>query len=170
MSEYRKVQKLNPWVSLVETKLSSDEQSYFHVKVPDYVFILAITPENEIPLVSQFRVPMNRYSLELPAGLIDVNESPRHAAIRELKEETGIENIGKLIELPKMTLDSGRIENLTHAFVALNVEKPTSISKLGELDTSWVTKNELLSLATSGKIDHMGQVALILWALTKKFI
>ena len=41
-------------------------------------------------LIRQFRVPLNDYIYELPAGLIDANELPLEAAIRELKEETGL--------------------------------------------------------------------------------
>ena len=40
-------------------------------------------------LVRQFRPPVNAYTIELPAGLIDANETPHAAALRELKEETG---------------------------------------------------------------------------------
>lgn len=40
-------------------------------------------------LVKQFRPPMESYTLELPAGLIDPGESAATAAVRELLEETG---------------------------------------------------------------------------------
>jgi ADP-ribose pyrophosphatase len=40
-------------------------------------------------LLRQYRPPVDRVCIEIPAGLIDDNESPENAAIRELKEETG---------------------------------------------------------------------------------
>ena len=40
-------------------------------------------------LVKQFRPPINSYSIEFPAGLIDKGESAKEAGLRELKEETG---------------------------------------------------------------------------------
>ena len=40
-------------------------------------------------VVSQFRPPLNGYSIEFPAGLIDEGEKPEDAARRELTEETG---------------------------------------------------------------------------------
>ncbi|KAI8807062.1 NUDIX hydrolase domain-like protein [Cladochytrium replicatum] len=40
-------------------------------------------------LVSQYRPPVAKVVLELPAGLVDANETPEGAALRELKEETG---------------------------------------------------------------------------------
>lgn len=48
-----------------------------------------LRPSNRLILVRQFRVPVNAYVIECPAGLIDPNEDPQVTAIRELYEETG---------------------------------------------------------------------------------
>jgi ADP-ribose pyrophosphatase len=40
-------------------------------------------------LVIQFRPPVNAFTIEWPAGLIDANETPEQAAVREMYEETG---------------------------------------------------------------------------------
>jgi ADP-ribose pyrophosphatase len=40
-------------------------------------------------VISQFRPPLNAYSIEFPAGLIDEGETIEEAARRELAEETG---------------------------------------------------------------------------------
>ncbi len=45
--------------------------------------------ENKIILVKQFRYPINMFSIEFPAGLIDKGETPEATALRELLEETG---------------------------------------------------------------------------------
>ena len=159
-----KFTKLNQWVTLVESTSKEDNSPYFHLKVPDYVFILAITSDGFIPLVTQFREPHSRLTLELPAGLVENNLSPSESAICELAEETGIKKFGDLIEMPAMILDSGRIENKSFGFLVLNATKPSLDCQSAELDTCWVKPDELVSMALSGKIDHMGQVALILWA------
>jgi ADP-ribose pyrophosphatase len=59
------------------------------VEHPGGVAIIGITDEKEIVLVEQFRKPIDRMLLELPAGKIEKNEPPELTAKRELQEETG---------------------------------------------------------------------------------
>lgn len=51
--------------------------------------IATLRPSNSLVLVRQFRVPMNAYVIEFPAGLIDHGETVESTAVRELYEETG---------------------------------------------------------------------------------
>lgn len=53
------------------------------------VAMVAITKENKIVMVKQYRHAMRDVVLEIPAGKIDKQEDPEKAAARELKEETG---------------------------------------------------------------------------------
>lgn len=58
----------------------------------DAVLIIAVHEDEEkLVLIKQFRIPLNAYIYELPAGLIDAGEDAFCAAQRELKEETGLE-------------------------------------------------------------------------------
>lgn len=62
--------------------------------------VLAITNDNEVILVNQYRPAVKEHILEIPAGLIEVGEDPMVAAKRELEEETGYvaEKLEKLYE------------------------------------------------------------------------
>lgn len=54
--------------------------------------IVAVTPDDHILFVEQFRIPLQQKTIEMPAGLvgdIDAGESIEQSAIRELEEETG---------------------------------------------------------------------------------
>lgn len=86
------------------------------------VGILAITPENELILVEQFRVPIQRRVIEIPAGL--VGDEAEHAgeplattARRELLEETGYE-AGSITELIASPTSAGMTSEITHFFHA----------------------------------------------------
>lgn len=46
---------------------------------------------DRIVMIKQYRYPLDDYLYELPAGLIDGGESPESAAIREMREETGLD-------------------------------------------------------------------------------
>jgi ADP-ribose pyrophosphatase len=94
--------------------------------------ILAVH-EGAVILVEQFRVPLGRNCLELPAGLIGddgSSEPPELAAARELEEETGfragrIENLGEFYSSPGMVSESFhlmRAHDLTRVHAGGGVE------------------------------------------------
>jgi len=60
------------------------------LQFPDWVLILALTPQEEVVMVRQYRHGTEQVCLELPGGLVDPDDdSPELSARRELLEETG---------------------------------------------------------------------------------
>src|SRR5699024_8735768 len=59
------------------------------VKHPGAVATIPVTPDGKIIFVKQYRKPMDKTLLEIPAGKIETNEAKEITAIRELEEETG---------------------------------------------------------------------------------
>lgn len=102
--------------------------------------IIAIDHEGCVLLVEQFRVPLGRVCLEIPAGLIGdddghENESAEVAAIRELEEETGytaahMENLGEFHSSPGM---------VSEAFTLLRARGLTKVGEGGGLPGEDIT-------------------------------
>lgn len=59
------------------------------VKQPNAVGIFAMTKDNKIVLIRQYRTSVDRVVIEIPAGKVDDGETPIQAARREFLEETG---------------------------------------------------------------------------------
>jgi len=59
------------------------------VKHPGAVCCIPILPNGEIGLIRQFRYPVKKEMIEIPAGKLDKNEKPENGVIRELEEEIG---------------------------------------------------------------------------------
>ncbi len=62
---------------------------YFVVEMPESVCAMAITENNEVILIKQYRHPIEESILELPGGFVDKDEAPETSIARELQEETG---------------------------------------------------------------------------------
>lgn len=94
-AEYQnKNNKNKTWMIASRKNKDEIEDIYFNNK-EDSIDAVVIIPihkeENKIVLIRQFRVPINSYVIELPAGLVDGNEGYEEAVRRELKEETGLD-------------------------------------------------------------------------------
>ena len=88
-----KANKENHWIIASRKKYEDLKEQYFNGKKDDIdaVVIAALHKQsNKLVLVKQFRIPLNDYVYELPAGLIDANENIESTLERELIEETGL--------------------------------------------------------------------------------
>ena len=71
------------------SRSSGKEHDFFVAHLADGVHIIAVTPDQEVVLVRQFRAGSRRDSLETPGGLLEAGEDAGIAGARELLEETG---------------------------------------------------------------------------------
>ncbi|MFC1545409.1 NUDIX hydrolase [Gemmatimonadota bacterium] len=79
------------WTVHTRSPRTGDLRRMTRINTSDWINIIALTPENEVLLVKQYRHGTRSFTLEIPGGLVDPGEAPQEAAVRELREETGFE-------------------------------------------------------------------------------
>ena len=80
---------INVRVDTVEVVQNGNITTRELVEHPGGVGIVAITPENKVCLVKQYRRPFDEIILEIPAGKLEWGEDHHSCGVRELREETG---------------------------------------------------------------------------------
>ena len=136
---------------------------FFLIDTPDWVNVVAITDDDRIVLVRQYRHGSGKVSLEIPGGIMDPHETePAAAAARELREETGFA-AERIEQLGVMNPNPALFTNRCTAFLATGCRRVGDLQMdPGEdLEVVTVPVAELDELVRTGAIDH----ALVLAAL-----
>ena len=110
---------ISEWMTVVskDVQFSPDAtvETYYAIEQPSYLATVAMTQEGRILLVRQYRPAIERYSLELPSGLLDQSEDPATGVARELLEETGY-TTETITLIGKTATCSSRISNHMYSF------------------------------------------------------
>lgn len=102
------------------------------VKFGQSVAIVPVKSGRTIVLIKQFRAPVGRWVVEVPAGRIELGEPPENAVVRELREEIGYEPkyIKKLVSI---YLSPGYSDEVIHIYLAKDLKYVGSSPEKGEL-------------------------------------
>jgi ADP-ribose pyrophosphatase len=139
------------------------ERDFIVAHAPDWVNVVAHTPDGQIVLVKQFRFGSNAMSLEIPGGVIEAGEDPIAAGIRELAEETGYGG-GKVTLLGSVNPNPAIQDNRCH-FVLVEGAVPTSSLDWDddeEIQVSTAPVAQVMAWARSGVITHSLTVAALM--------
>ena len=83
--------------------------------VSDGAVVMAVTPDDDVLLVRQFRHAVRLWMTELPRGFAQPGEQNRMTSVRELPEETGYHiDFGSMIHLGRLVTDSGKLHDAPH--------------------------------------------------------
>lgn len=126
------------------------------------VTVAALTENNELLFVRQFRYAYGEEILELPAGKLEKGEEPYSAALRELKEETGAE-CDELISLGKMYPSPGYTDEIIHMYFARVAFFGNQCLDDGEfLDVTRIKLDKAVDMILAGEItDGKTQTAVL---------
>jgi ADP-ribose pyrophosphatase len=89
------------------------------VKHPGAVAVLALH-DNKMIVVEQYRKPLERSQVEIPAGKLDAGENPLDAALRELEEETGYRS-DSIRLISSFATSPGFADEIIHLYIAENL-------------------------------------------------
>jgi len=146
--------------------VTGKEHDFYVIEAPTWVNVVAISADDEILLIKQYRHGIRSVTFEIPGGMVDPGESPLEAARRELLEETGfISNdwvlIGHVHPNPAIQ------DNRCFTYLASNVEqigKPTP-DGTEDITSFLIPTGEMTRLVSDGEITHALVISAFYWYL-----
>lgn len=151
----------------VERFRDEAEQREFDIEVVEHNGGAAMPPveaDGTVVLIRQWRFPLDRFCIEIPAGRIEPGDDPEATARRELEEEAGlvagrVEPLGSILPAPgycteRVWIYLGR--DLTHVPQRLEEDEKVEVIRMS-LDSA-------LALVASGEIDDAKTVVALLGA------
>ncbi len=161
-----------PWLTVRKEKCGLPNgktmEAYYTLEYPAWVSAFAMTKDNKVLFVKQYRHGLGVVSTELPGGVVDKGETVEQAMARELKEETGyefesLEMIGRISANPATT------NNYMHMFIAKGGVKTAEqkLDETEEIEVLLYSIEEVKSLVREHKVVQALHTATIFYAFEK---
>jgi 8-oxo-dGTP pyrophosphatase MutT (NUDIX family) len=180
----KKISELPRWITLqnevlAKTRIFNLEKShrieegsnkrgdFYVLNANDWINVIALTPNNEAVLVEQFRHGTEEFELEIVGGIVDRNEEPQEADLRELHEETGYipTQSSKVIQIGKVLPNPAFLNNACYTFLVTNAKQEAE-QKFDDHENIIVRLEPLEKiddLIRAGTITHSLVVAAFMW-------
>lgn len=140
---------------------TQEDQKFYIMDCPDWVNIIAITPNQELVMVEQFRHGTATVDLEIPGGVMDAeDDSAVITGVRELREETGYEGrdarlIGEIAPNPAIMSNICR----TVLIEDCELKHATEFDSGEDIQTKLVPLSNMDQMVKTGAIQHSLVVA-----------
>ena len=135
---------------------TGQKHDFFVIECLDWVNVIAVTPDQQLVMVEQYRHGSNTVELEIPGGIMDASDaSPVAAGVRELREETGFGG-ERARPLGNVFANPAIMNNTCHTVIIENCALKHSVEwDSGEdMVTRLVPIADLPGLVATGKIRH----------------
>lgn len=137
------------------------ELDFLVLECVNWVNVVAVTPDDQLVMVEQYRHGSNTVELEIPGGLMEATDpSPVEAGLRELHEETGYEGdhsqiIGQVFANPAI------MNNICHTVLVrdCHLRRETRFDRGEDIITRLVPVAQIQELVAGNKIGHSLVVA-----------
>ena len=162
--------KDGPWLTIRKDKCELPNgnimPAFYVQEYPDWASAFALTKDNKVVMINQYRHGIEKITTEVPGGVVDEGEEPAVAIKRELLEETGyqfesIEFLGRVCANPSTG------DNYMHMFLAKGGEKVAEQNLDDSEDVAVViySMDEVKQLLKDNKIVQSLHVSCIFYAL-----
>ena len=134
------------------------------IKHPGAICCIPILPDGKIALIKQYRYPVKKEMIEIPAGKLDQNEIPEQCALRELEEEIGYK-ANKLTLLANIHPAVGFTDEKMWLYLAEDLIETKQSLDTDEFLSLFPTKlEEAVEMVWEGEITDVKTIIGILWA------
>jgi ADP-ribose pyrophosphatase len=150
---------------VVEKLLDGQQITRTIVRHPGAVVILPVLDDGRVCMIETYRVAIDRWHLELPAGTMDKGVAPIELAAMELQEETGY-LADDLVLLHTFAMSPGILDEKMHLFLATGLKQGPTARELGEqMHNELLTWSQIDRLLRDGKIADAKTLVGLLWYL-----
>jgi 8-oxo-dGTP pyrophosphatase MutT (NUDIX family) len=131
-----------------------------------WVNLLALTEDQQVVLVRQYRHGIRECIWELPGGMLEEGETPLEGGKRELLEETGYTG-GRFIEVGKSFPNAASHTNSHYSVLALDVKKVSgqALDDTEDIEVALFPLEEVIAMARRGELPNPMQITALFYAL-----
>ncbi len=137
--------------------MPKNERKYtvYSLCLSDWVNVIALTDQQEVVMVKQYRHGIRNFTVELPGGVIDPEDTPIESAKRELLEETGFA-VDELTLLGTVHPNPAIQTNKCYTFFGRNAKKKSgqNLDELEDIEVITVPLKRIPDMIQKGDITH----------------
>jgi ADP-ribose pyrophosphatase len=143
---------------IIHAKIQRDETigTYVYQERPDMIAAIPVTPDYRTVLVYNYRFPLEKFVWEICLGGIDEGEDPATAAMRELREETGVV-ASRAVKIGMLQPQPGIVDRHMHVYAlpvdTAALERAACPLQMDEIiDVKIVSLDELEAMIANGEV------------------
>jgi len=128
---------------------------FYVLEATPWVNIIPLTPDNNVVFVKQYRHGIRDFTLEIPGGMVEPEDTPQRAALRELREETGyvadkVEFLGKVHPNPAI------LNNECYTYLARDVKNTYNqhLDEKEDIEVLLIPLTKVIELIQKQEITH----------------